>query len=80
MKLICLPLLATLILPGIALAEQAKSELEVRGDQLLKADPKSILNLRERIQNISAAKQAPIQGTLSPRFLKKFSTLMKFSM
>lgn len=66
MKLIYLPLMATLMLPGIALAEQVKSELEARGDQLLKADPKSILNLRERIQNISAAKQAPIQGDFEP--------------
>ncbi len=66
MRLIYLPLLAVLMLPGNVLAEEAKSDLEVRGDQLLKADPKSILNLRERIQNISAAKQAPIQGDFEP--------------
>jgi len=43
-------------------APEQNSEFSTRADQLLRASPKDILKLRQRISDLGAARQAPIQG------------------
>ncbi|MBF6615596.1 MAG: hypothetical protein ITG07_02610 [Candidimonas sp.] len=52
------------MLPLVVAADQLP--IELRTKQLLQADPKTILKLREDIQRFSAAKQAPVGGDFEP--------------
>lgn len=57
---------ATMICMSQVLVASERTPIEARADQLLQADPKTILQLRESIQRFSAAKQAPIPGDFEP--------------
>lgn len=57
-------LLLLAALPLVSFADQ--QPIEQRAKQLLQADPKTILKIREDIQRFSAAKQAPIIGDFEP--------------
>lgn len=58
-------LVLLLALSGVATAAEQQL-IEQRTEQLLQADPKTILKMRENIQKFSAAKQAPIAGDFEP--------------
>lgn len=68
-------ILGGLLLPVVALANspeenpepaQVQDPVVGRGEQLLRASPQSILQLRQKIQEVSASTRAPIQHDFEP--------------